>query len=458
MGASMNQGQPAQPAAGMKKKLGAFHLWILGVGLVISGNYFGWNFGISAGGYVGMMIAVVLMAAMYLGLVLGIAELATLMPHTGGPYAYARRSMGSLAGFLTGVGVVLEYFLAAPVVALGIGGYVNFLFPGVSPVLVALALYVFFVGVHLLGIQEYALLETVLVMLALFLLVLFYGMGFPRMSASTLLGGSGDLVPGGVKGIWACLPYAMWLFLAVEILPMLSEECRDPRRDMPRALIWSMATLLILAVLTTTVAIGLGGTKLVSASPNPLPDSAAAVLGRRHWLTGLLASVGLVGLVASFSGVLLGYSRQVFALSRAGYLPLFLSRLHPARGTPTWALVLPSAVGLALVVLCRPENLILLATFGALVSYISMNVSLVLLRIREPYLERSYRVPGYPWTPCVSIFLAVIALFSSVFKNWLWFFVCLGVFSLAAAYYYVWARHRINTEAPEERTEAVFSE
>src|SRR5690606_2023815 len=145
----------------LKKTLTPFHLWVIGVGIVISGNYFGWNFGLADSGYIGMLIATVIMGIMYLFMCLGISELSTALPHAGGPYSFARRAMGPLAGYLTGIGVILEYFIAAPVIAIGIGAYISFLFPAVNTIAAAAIMYVFFMIVHIIGIKEYATLEAI---------------------------------------------------------------------------------------------------------------------------------------------------------------------------------------------------------------------------------------------------------------------------------------------------------
>ncbi|MGG1658014.1 ethanolamine permease [Brevibacillus sp. NRS-1366] len=436
----------------LKKTLSSFHLWVIGVGIVISGNYFGWNFGLANSGYVGMLIAIGFMAIMYLFMCFGISELSAALPYAGGPYSFARRAMGPFAGFLTGIGVILEYFIAAPVVAIGIGAYINFLFPTINPILAAAFMYLFFMIVHIVGVKEYASLETILVFIALGLIVLMYFVGLPQISMENLLGARGTpLIPGGIKGVWAALPYAMWLFLAIEMLPMLSEECRDAKKDMPKGILSGIVTLLILSVLTTTVAIGLSGIDRLSTASDPLPTAVAATFGNTYWLAQILASIGLVGLIASFSGVILAYSRQIFALSRAGYLPRFLSHLHPTRRTPYAAIILPGVVGLLLVVLFNPDDLILIATFGALVSYISMNLSVILLRKKEPDLARPYKTPLYPFIPIVSLILAVIALFASFFANLTFFWVSISVFGIAIIYYFVWARNHINVDAPEEQ-------
>ncbi|WP_216828741.1 ethanolamine permease [Alkalihalobacterium elongatum] len=436
----------------LKKTLTPLHLWAIGVGIVISGNFFGWNFALDQSGYVGMLIATALMAIMYTFMCYGISELSTAMPHAGGPYSFARRAMGPFVGFITGTGVILQYFIAAPVIAIGIGAYINFLFPTISPVAAAAFMYVFFMAVHIIGVKEYARLEIILVLIALGLLVLMYFVGLPNIETAKLFGAEGTpLIPGGFQGIWAALPYAMWLFLAIEMLPMLSEECRDAKKDMPKGIISGMITLLILSVLTTTVAIGLGGIDLLATAEDPLPVAVGAAFGNTYWLAQVLASVGLVGLIASFSGVILAYSRQIFSLSRAGYLPGFLSKLHTTRRTPYYSIILPGIVGLILVLLVNPDELILISTFGALVSYILMNLSVIILRRKEPNLERPYKTPLYPFIPVVSLALAVIALFASIFYNLTFFWIGVATFVAASIYYFTYAKDRINVNAPEEQ-------
>ncbi|MCP1143962.1 ethanolamine permease [Lysinibacillus endophyticus] len=435
----------------LKKALTPIHLWTIGVGIVISGNYFGWNFGLLESGYLGMVIATVVMAIMYLTMTLGIAELSTALPYAGGPYSFARRAMGKYFGFITGVGVVLQYVIAAPIIAIGIGGYISFLFPSVSTVMAAAIMYILFMIIHIIGIKEYATIEMILVFIALGLLVLMYFVGLPQIQLDNLFPDDYALIPGGFAGVWSALPFAMWLFLAIEMLPMLSEETRDVQKDMPKGLISGMITLLILSLLTTTVAIGLAGIDIMAVAEDPLPAALAATFGDTYWLAQILASIGLVGLIASFSGVILAYSRQVYALSRAGYLPSFLSLMHKKRQTPYMAIILPGFVGLLLVILFNPDDLILVSTFGALVSYITMNLSVLILRKKEPNLNRTFNTPLYPFTPIISLVFAIIAIFASFFANITFFFVCIIIFAIASLYYYVWARHRINEDAPEER-------
>jgi len=119
------------------------------------------------------------------------------------------------------------------------------------------------------------------------------------------------------------------------------------------------------------------------------------------------------------------------------------------------AIIIPGFVGLILVATFNPDDLILIATFGALISYISMNLSLIILRKKEPNLARPYRAPLFPFMPIVSMVLACIALFASFFANLPFFFISITVFGVAIIYYFVWARLNINTDAPEEQSSHV---
>ncbi|TCP27783.1 ethanolamine:proton symporter (EAT family) [Scopulibacillus darangshiensis] len=440
----------------LKKVLGPIQIWGLGVGIVISGSYFGWNYGLAESGYVGMLIATAIIGIMYVTLCLSLSELATTMPHAGGAYAFTRRAMGPLAGFITGLGVTLEFAVGTAVFTSGAGYYVHFLIPAIDPIFAAAVLYVFFFIVHILGVNEYATIEMILVTISVSIVLLFSFYGMPYISADKLFGGS--LIPGGISGIWAALPYAMWLYICMEMLPMLSEECRNPVRDMPKGIMRAIFTLVILAFLVVTVTVGLGGAGAASKEENPLSYAIAAGVNKHSWLISVLSVVGLFGMLASLAGSVLAYSRQVFALSRAGYLPKFLSLLNKKRRTPYMAIVIPGILGFIFVLMFNPDRLILIATFGALVSYIMMNLSLIILRKKEPELARPYKAPLYPAVPIVSIIISIIALFSSIFKDPTFFFINVAIFAAAVIYFYAWAKYHINKDAPEEQFSIISGE
>src|SRR5918992_1452148 len=117
----------------LKRVASVMGLWALGVGAVISGDFFGWNFGLDVGGFGGLLIATVVITIMYLGLCFGIAEMSPALPHTGGAYSFGRSAMGPWGGFITGLGENMEYILTPAVIVVGIGGYMDAIFPDVLP-------------------------------------------------------------------------------------------------------------------------------------------------------------------------------------------------------------------------------------------------------------------------------------------------------------------------------------
>src|SRR5437867_10488643 len=110
---------------GLRRYARVWSLWALGVGAVISGDFFGWNFGLGAGGFGGLLLATLLITAMYAGLCFSIAEMTAALPHTGGAYSFARSAMGPWGAYLTGLAENMEYILTPSVIVVGIGGYLG---------------------------------------------------------------------------------------------------------------------------------------------------------------------------------------------------------------------------------------------------------------------------------------------------------------------------------------------
>src|SRR2546428_4824400 len=128
-------GKPEKDQAhhhGLKRVLKPLHLWAIAVGLVISGDYFGWNYGVGKAGPVGMAIATVVVTVMYVTFIFSYTELSTAIPHSGGPFAYALKALGPFGGFVAGFGTLVEFVFAPPAIALAIGAYVHFRVPGLS--------------------------------------------------------------------------------------------------------------------------------------------------------------------------------------------------------------------------------------------------------------------------------------------------------------------------------------
>jgi ethanolamine permease len=401
---------------------------------------------------------------MYTAMVFSLAELSSALPTAGGGYTFARRAMGPWGGFLTGTAILIEYAIAPAAIVVFIGGYIESLdILGITagwPVY--LACYAIFVGVHLIGVGEaLKVMFAITVVAVVGLLIFVIGM-IPKFDTSNLTNidptdasGASSFLPFGYAGILSAFVYGIWFFLAVEGVPLAAEETRDPKRDMPRGLIAAMLILLVFAALMLTLAPGGSGADAIAESDNPLPEAANTAYGGDSFIGDAVNYIGLAGLVASFFSIIFAYSRQLFALSRAGYFPRALS-VTTQRRSPAIALILPGVVGFLLAAITEDgATMINIAVFGATVSYVLMMLSHIILRRKEPDLERPYRTPGGVATSGLALFLAACAVVATFFVDEKAAGITLGVYLLAALYFGLYSRHHLVGKAPEEEFDAI---
>jgi ethanolamine permease len=447
----------------LNRVAGPLLLWGLGVGYVISGDYYGWNSGLTASGYWGFLVAIGAAALLYGSLTFVMAELTAALPDAGGPSAFTRLALGNYWGYFCAIGVLIEYILAAAAIATAVGAYLHFLVPAIPPLAAGIGIYVLFTCVHLYGVSSSLKLELGLTALAILMLVVFYCVSTSHVSLLRLDQiGQGAFLPRGLGGLWDAFPAAAWLFLGIEGLPMAAEEARHARRDLPRALLATFATLCLLAAFTPAVAAGLGGATAVGKADAPLPVAVAMAFGPHHWLATAISLVGLAGLLASFHAIVLSYSRQIYALSRAGYLPAFLARLN-SRKTPGWALILSACAGIALVVIGPLLSgraipiLVTVSVWGAALSYIMMTISAIVLH-RRGNLAWPFRMLGREAKAWLALGLSILLLFASVHGHP--DAVLLGGLTLLllSVFYLIYSRPRLQSHFREDEFQAQWGD
>ncbi len=421
---------------GLRRYAGVWSLWALGVGAVISGHFSGWNLGL-ANGWGSMFLATIIITIMYLGLTYSIAEMSPALPHTGGAYSFARTAMGPWGGFVTGLSENVEYVLTPAVIVYFISSYMSGIF-GTSPETLPLwwiGFYILFVGLNILGVELSFKVTLVITLAALSCLVVFWFSALPSIDfakwamnvgpdGNALPEGNGPFLPKGMLGVLACLPFAVWLFLAIEQLPLAAEESVDPKRDMPRGIMAGMFTLIISAFmilwLNPSVA-GVGSHKL-GTSGEPLLDGFKAIYG--DGIAKALATVAVLGLVASFHTIIFAKGRQIYSLSRAGYFPSGLSVTHGSHKTPHLAMIAGAALALTVMFIlwfnlgadkgaaAIGGTLLNMAVFGAMFSYVMQALSFIQLRRKFPDLPRPYRSPlGIPGALLTLVIAAVTLYF-----------------------------------------------
>lgn len=414
----------------LNKTLGTWQLWGIAVGLVISGEYFGWSYGWASAGTLGFLFTSIFVAAMYATFIFSFTELSTSIPHAGGPFAYARHAFGPLGGYVAGTATLIEFLFAPPAIALAIGAYMNVQFPELNPKHVAVGAYIVFMLLNIVGVQIAATFELAVTLLAIFELLVFMGVVSPGFQLSNLVkggwAGADDFSMDAIPGMFAAIPFAIWFFLAIEGVAMAAEEAKDPKRSIPIAYITGILTLLVLAVGVMVFAAGAGDwTKLANIN-DPLPKAMQYIVGENSNWTHMLVWLGMFGLIASFHGIILGYSRQIFALARAAYLPRWFAEVHPRFKTPHRAILAGGVVGIAAIFSDEfiqfggqtlTANIVTLAVFGALLMYIVSMLSLFKLRRSEPGMERPYKTPFYPWFPLIALLGAVVCMGTMIYFN-----------------------------------------
>ncbi len=424
----------------------------LGVSYVISGDFAGWNFGIGQAGWGGFILAAIAMAVMYLTLVLSLAEMSAAIPAAGGGYSFARQAMGPTGGFMTGLAVLIEYALAPAAIVIFIGSAVNELL-GLDGPLVYAIFYAAFIAIHLAGVGEALKVMMVISALAVLAIVVtavalvgeFDSQNLFDIAPATAQ--ASEFLPFGWYGVWAALPFAMWLFLAVEGVPLAAEEAKNPAQDVPKGIIGAMLFLLVTAVLVVFLLAGAVGSSVIGDSAVPLVD--ALKLTGSPMLATMVNVLGLAGLIASFFSIIYGYSRLVFALSRAGYLPQSLS-LTNEKKVPARALIVPGVFGFLVSLTGEGDLILAMAVVGATVSYALMSLSHILLRVRQPDLPRPYKTPGGVLTSGVSLALSLIALTGVYAFDPSAFFMTLGLFIIGGAYYALYSRNKLVAQSAEE--------
>ena len=425
----------------------------LGVSYVISGDFAGWNFGIAEAGWGGFAIAAILMAIMYLALVLSLAEMSAAIPAAGGGYSFARQAMGPAGGYLTGLAVLIEYALAPAAIVIFIGSAVQALLGFNGPWVYAL-FYLVFVGIHLAGVGEALKVMMVISGLAVIAIIATAVVLIGNFDATRLYdiavtdaAGASEFLPLGWYGVWAALPFAMWLFLAVEGVPLAAEEAKDPAKDVPKGIIGAMIFLLFTALIVVVLVPGAGGATAMGASAVPLVD--ALNLTGNNGLATMVNILGLAGLVASFFSIIYGYSRLVFALSRAGYIPRSLS-ITTSRKVPARALIVPAIFGFLASLSGEGDLLLAMAVVGATVSYALMALSHIILRIKQPELIRPYKTPGGIVTSSIALVLSLIALTGVYAFDPRAFLFTIGLFVIGAAYYFGYSSSRLVAKSADE--------
>lgn len=451
----------------LKRPLRVVDIWALGVGVVITGEYFGWNLGLKGNGPTALLVASLIVCLLYLTWVLVLAELSVAMPFAGGPLAYGRKAVDRSLGFVMGWSMYLECQFATIATALATGGYCAALFSPNEPspiteVISALIAIVIFFLLHAWGVKEQSKAMILMTYGAILGLIIFWVVAAPHFSWSRIW--TQPLFPAekGWKSVLEAIPYAIWWLVIIETVALAAEEAEEPRRTIPRGLVWAQLTLIVLVILTWLFACGAVEHERIAVTETgedisyPLAAVVKRLTGEGQGFIRIgFGVIAIFGMIASYHGMVFGTSRQLFSMGRAGYLPKSLGRLHATKRTPVPALFVTAAVtaGFVLLNIWFKQAIavaILVSTLTALVWYVLAVGCLFLLRRREPGLFADYRAPLRRVLPIAVVMLSCLCGFVYSTINVSVIPLTALLYALGLGYFWFFAHHRVDPNAPEE--------
>jgi len=421
----------------LRRSIGSAGLTAMGVGAIIgTGIFVVIGEGAALAGP-GLVLSFVLAAVTCLFSALAYAELASSVPVSGSAYTFSYATMGELVAFIIGWDLILEYGVSVAAVAVGWGGNVNeFLLAAFNyelptaistspenggvfnlPAVVIVAL---ITTLLTLGTKESARANAVMVVIKIAVLLFFIVTAFTGFNSGNFT----PFAPQGAAGITAAAGVIFFAYIGFDAVSTASEECRNPKRDLPIAIIGSLLISTVLYVLVAVAAIGVARVDTLSGSDAPLAAALREGAGI-PWAAAVLALGALVAITSVVLVIMYGQTRIFFAMCRDGLFPRRLAKVHPRYGTPA-RLTIGFGVFIAILAAFVPlSQIVRLVNIGTLFAFVLVNLGVIVLRRTRPDMERPFRVPLSPAVPIIGVLLCVYLMTGLELDTWIRFLIWL---------------------------------
>jgi ethanolamine permease len=404
----------------MHKTLRPLHIWGLGVGIVLVGEFMGWNFAVAKGGSLGALVACWLVGILYISLVLVNSEMGCEIKESGGQYAMAKRLMGPTCAYNVGLMLVFQYTMLAAADLMVIGELLKILKPGLNilPVIVGILL--------LLAILNYRGAEltlkinfviTALAITAIFVLLFSTKFYSPEMSIirfDELTNG----FPYGFMGVVAAMQFAIWFFLGIEGTVLASEECRSTKRSIPVGSVLGVVTLIIGATTTWFICSSLLPVDVLSVSIYPL--FAAAQATGRQVVISIMFMATILACLASANGCIHDACRAWYSMSCDGLVSEVFAKLHPKYKTQYRAILFLLPIPLVFGMTGLLDQVITFSILSALLLYILTAV--MMIKFRKNSLQgadgKGYKSFLHPYLSILILLLTCMTLFGMYMGYW----------------------------------------
>lgn len=446
---------------GLRRSMGLFQLTMLGVGATVGTGIF-----VVLTGAVPKAGPAVLLSFLLAGITAALtalcyAELASTLPVSGSSYSYAYATLGEAVAYGVGWCLLLEYGVSAAAIAVGWGQYLNELLqqlwgwqlphaisapPGQDGALFNLpgVLLVALCGLLLMrGAQESAAVNAVMVLLKLAVLVMFAAIAFTAFSASHLT----PFMPMGMAGVGAAASSIFFSYIGIDAVSTAGEEVKNPRRNLPLAIVLSLLIVTALYILVALAGLGAQPWTEFQGQEAGLAVILARITGAA-WPAVVLSIGAIVSIFSVTLIVIYGQTRILFAMNRDGMLPAAFGRVHPRTLTPVFNTVVVCVFIGLLAGLVPLDALVDLTSMGTLIAFAVVSAGVMVLRRTRPELHRGFRVPLYPLVPLASIGCCLYLVASLPRTTYLLFG---GMLAVAALVYAGYSRHHSRLQAGSRR-------
>lgn len=461
---------PAAAPGGLERKIGTFQLALFGVGATVgTGVFFVMHEAVPLSG------PAVIISFILAGVAAGLsavcyAEMASAVPVSGSTYSYSYATLGESVAMGVAACLLLEYGVSSAAVSVGWSDYLSRLiydlfgwhipeiitagpFEGGIINLPAVVLVALCALLLIRGTSESATVNAIMVCVKLGVLVMFGAIAFTAFNADNFA----DFAPMGAAGITAAAGTIFFTFIGLDAVSTAGDEVKDPQKTLPRAIIIALFAVISVYLFVAISALGTQPWQDFE-DPDQAKAGLAVILENitgSTWPSVILAAGAVISIFSVTLVVLYGQTRILFAIGRDGLLPSAFAKVSPRTHTPVFNTIVVAAVVATLAGFVPLSSLWDLVSIGTLVAFIVVALAVIVLRVREPDLERGFKVPGYPVTPILSIVACVYIMTGLHWVTYAWF---LGWLAVVLAFYLLWGRRHSKLNNPDPDAEAAAEE
>ena len=448
-----NTATNATERVGLLRVLGPAHIWALGVGIVLVGEYMGWNFAVGKGGAYAALIACWFAGILYTCVAMIDSEVTSTVAAAGGQYTQAKHIMGPLMAFNVGLYLVFAYTMLEAGNAITVGFLMDTVanmsgHEGLDQRPFIILCIMFLAWLNYRGVLATLTFNLVITAFAFVAILILFLATVPWSDTSPLRHTElmTDL-PYGWLGVLAAMHFGLWFYLGIEGTTQAAEEVRSPARSLPFGTLAGIMTLLIAATLTWYVCVGLMPWEYLGGAGVPLFD--AARLTGSTWLVALLGVGTLFATLASANGCINDASRAWFSMGRDHYLPSWFGAVHPKYRTPYRSIVFLVPIALIFALGAPLDQVITFSILSGLLGYTFMPLNMIMFRKKWPLdtIKRGYVHPFHPIPAFLLLALCAVTFFAVFLGYGTQLVAMLGFYIVASIWFHFWRYRFVNRGA-----------